>query len=164
MQGTTVYPDFNLNALKEHIKIAQDKRSVRSARSNGAVMEKVSQIIWIALRPGSKVLRFYHKPSCLLHQMFLITAEKRFECINGRKRKCQERFYNPKKNEMCQKCDRANKCPIKGMDAPIPCPIGTYQNMPKRTFCIDCPERKRCNETELQRPESCPKGFDFFKE
>ena len=40
MQGTTVYPDFNLNALKEHIKIKQDKRNVASARSIGAVMEK----------------------------------------------------------------------------------------------------------------------------
>ena len=84
--------------------------------------------------------------------------DKGYECINGRRRKCNEGFYNPKKNQMCQKCNRGNKCPIKGMEAPIPCPIGKYQNMPKTTFCIDCPERKRCNESELQRPKSCPQG------
>ena len=65
-------------------------------------------------------------------------------------------------NQMCRKCDRANKCPRKGMLEPIPCPIGQYQDMPQRAFCIDCPDERRCNETELQNPQSCPRGLHFI--
>lgn len=63
---------------------------------------------------------------------------------------------------MCEKCDRAHKCPKKGMLVPIPCPIGKYQTRKKQTFCIDCPDRKRCNETELLRPQSCPRGKEIL--
>ena len=45
---------------------------------------------------------------------------------------------------------------------PIPCPIGQYQDMPQRAFCIDCPDERRCNETELQNPQSCPRGLHFI--
>ena len=102
--------------------------------------------------PSKKIARIFGS------SLYLKTVKKRFECMNGRKRKCHEGFYNPKMNQRCEKCDRANKCPIKGMLEPIPCPIGKYQTRLKKTFCIDCPDKKRCNETELLRPQNCPRG------
>ena len=58
----------------------------------------------------------------------------------------------------CSTCPKGFKCPTKGLMAPQPCALGTYQNNEGQSTCIDCPAGMYCNDTRTVSV-SCPSGM-----
>ena len=60
-------------------------------------------------------------------------------------------------------CPKGYYCPY-GVDAPIPCPKGTFNNAEKKTssdFCNDCPAGTACDVTGISdyKRKLCPPGY-----
>ena len=101
-----------------------------------------------------------------------------FECplrgmtTPGLSNKCPAEYYCPLNTTQGEHfpCPKGYKCPA-GQDAPILCEDTTYNPMPMKSSCDECPDRMYCYNsdpalvTETQRgnqaqyPRECPLGF-----
>ena len=58
----------------------------------------------------------------------------------------------------CKDCPIGHGCPVDGLDAPILCTNGTYQNETKQDQCLVCPAGYMCISIDVA-PTVCPTGL-----
>lgn len=57
----------------------------------------------------------------------------------------------------CETCPKGHKCPVNGIETPILCSNGTYQNETGQNVCLQCPAGYGC-ENPAESPKECNQG------
>ena len=58
----------------------------------------------------------------------------------------------------CKDCPVGYQCPVDGLDAPLICVNGSYQNETKQVQCLDCPANYMCKHFD-KTPIPCADGL-----
>jgi len=81
-----------------------------------------------------------------------------FRCDNSAQPvKCTEGHFVSVDKLSCEICPKGYKCPVEGLDSPLLCSNGTYQNNTGQAACLQCPAGYGCDNLASE-PLECSQG------